>query len=83
MYDIANKKNSIIAEIAGEENTVKVGRSTSVVFAGGKYKPSVILCVKDNHLYFGKNDKYKITKLALTGKKSMTFTVEEKNKIPT
>ena len=84
MYDIANKKNSIVAEIAGEENTVKVGRSTSIVFAGGKYKPSVILCVKDNHLYYGKNDKYKITKLDLTGKSSMTFTVEGKkrNKIP-
>lgn len=84
IYDIANKKDSIIAEIAEEENTVQVGRSTSVVFAGGKYKPSVILCVKDNHLYYAKNDKYIITKLALTSKKSMTFTVEEKkrHKIP-
>jgi 6-bladed beta-propeller len=84
MYDIANKKNSIIAEIAAEENTVQVGRSTSVVFAGGKYKASVILCVKDKFLYYGKNDKYKITRLDLTSNKSMIFTVlgKKRHKIP-
>jgi hypothetical protein len=84
MYDIKKKKTSIIAEIAGEENTVRVARSTSIVFAGGTYKPSVILCVKDNQLYYGKNDRYKITRLDLGDKKTLTFSVEGKkrNKIP-
>ncbi len=84
IYDITEKKSSMVAEIASEEHVVQVAASSSVVFAGGKYKPLVILCVKDNYLYYGKNDKYKITKLDLDTKTSMTFSVKDRkpNKIP-
>jgi hypothetical protein len=84
IYDITQKKSSMVAEIPGEEHVVQVAASTTVVFSGGKYKPMVILCVKDNYLYYGKNDKYKITKLNLDTKTSMTISIKDRkpNKIP-
>lgn len=78
IYDIENKKSTTIAEIPGEEHVVQVTASTTVVFSGGKYKPKLIVCVKDNILYFGKNDTYKITRLDLNNNSTMTFSIKDR-----
>jgi outer membrane protein assembly factor BamB len=87
LYDIKTKKRDTVLEIESEQpmqlSSDRGGRRMLVMIIDPTTNPGVVLAYKNNKLYFGKSDHYKIRAADLEGKELLSFSLEgrERRKI--
>ncbi len=87
MYDVKTKKRETVLEIESEQpmrlSSDSGGRRMVVMIVDPTTNPGVVMAYKNNKLYFGKSDHYKIRAADLEGKELFSFSLEgrERRKI--
>lgn len=76
VYDLTTGKRTTIAELKAEKSLKASAGGIRLQVKDSNTTPMIITTVKDNTLYFGKNDKYLIKKTGLDGREIFSFSLE-------
>ncbi len=86
LIDLENNKGTVLATLAAETKVRASGQGPQGrirITTGGTYTSTrIIIHLHKNKLYFGRNDKYVITRMNLEGKEEMAFSIEGRKRKP-
>jgi hypothetical protein len=84
IIDVNTMSHTSIAEISSEKELTASSGGLRVKLKDATTTPIVIATENDNEIYFGKNDRYFIKKVDMTGKELLSFSISgrEQKKIP-
>jgi hypothetical protein len=80
IFDLEKKESKPILELPAEEKLTASSGGMVVMIKDSKTKPGIVLDYRDNHLFFGRSDKYRIKKTDLAGKEIFAFTLAGRKK---
>jgi hypothetical protein len=76
IFDLEKKENNTILTLPAEENVTASSGGMVVMIKDSKTQPGIVLDYGDNHLFFGRSDKYLVRKTDLAGKEIFAFTLD-------
>ncbi|MCP5048452.1 MAG: 6-bladed beta-propeller [bacterium] len=82
LFNVSDNKSTTIIKIKPEESTQVQSGGMALQIKMPGFNPVIVMDAKDEFLFYGKNDKYRIIKTNLQGKELMTFSVDGKEKKP-
>ncbi len=76
IFDLDKKEGKHILDLPVEEKLTASSGGMVIMLKDSTTTPGIVLAHRDNHLFFGKSDKYRIRKTDLAGKEIFSFTLE-------
>lgn len=76
IFDLEKKESKPILELPVEQKLTASSGGMVVMLKDSTTTPGIVIAHRDNHLFFGKSDKYRIRKTDLAGKEIFSFTLE-------